>query len=128
MNILIVDDDPISRKLLRAQLEAAGHTVTDASSAREALVVLGQAAPDLLITDIGMPEMSGYDLCMSLRASERLAQLPVILYTATASGIGAKMQASQAGADRFVKKPQSLGSLITIIDDVVSRRHEHPDR
>lgn len=83
LKILIVDDQPINRRLLTAQLEAEGHTVIAAGNGVEALALLESTTVDVLISDILMPVMDGYRLCGHIRSSERHRDLPFIFYTAT---------------------------------------------
>ena len=70
-NVLVVDDDPDAREVLRMILEDAGATVTTTASARETREVIGQVDPDLLIADIGMPGEDGYSLILSIRNQEQ---------------------------------------------------------
>ena len=83
MHLLIVDDHAINLQLLRAQLLAEGHTVLEATNGVEALEVLENATVDAVISDILMPNMDGFRLCLEIRKSEKLNALPFILYTST---------------------------------------------
>ena len=81
MNILIVEDKPTGLKLLRAQLEAEGHVVAQAHDGVEALELLDRQRVDVVISDILMPRMDGYRLCHEIRKSDRLHNLPTIIYS-----------------------------------------------
>src|SRR6185436_6930133 len=81
--VLIVDDEPLNLKMLRAQLEAEGRRVVSASNGHEALEALQREPFDGVISDIQMPEMDGFRLCMAVRNDESLRNLPFIFYTAT---------------------------------------------
>ena len=82
--ILAVDDDADARELLRVAFQQAGARVTVADSARAALAALEAAAPDVLVSDIGMPDGNGYELLESVRAAEHGSRLPAVALTAYA--------------------------------------------
>lgn len=105
MNILIVDDQPINLKLLRAQLEAEGHIVFDAANGIEALAVLDREAVDGVVSDILMPRMDGYRLCLEVRKLARFSHLPLVLYTSTYNSPTDRELARNAGADAYISKP-----------------------
>src|SRR5204863_2768638 len=81
-NILIVDDQPANREVLSSLLAYGGHRLLEASNGAEALQVTRGEHPDLVITDILMPVMDGYEFVKQLRADPSIAQTPVIYYTA----------------------------------------------
>jgi signal transduction histidine kinase len=106
VNLLIVDDYASNRKLLRAQLEAEGHAVSEAANGVEALQVLDREAVDAVISDILMPNMDGFRLCQEIRKSGKPScGLPVILYTSTYNSPGDRQLAESVGADGYVLKP-----------------------
>ena len=118
MNLLIVDDDPINLRLLRAQLEAEGHTVFDACDGVAALAVLQQQPLDAVISDILMPTMDGYRLCHEVRKQERFKQLPFIIYTATYTSAGDEKLALDLGADKYLRKPAAAEEIVTALHEV----------
>src|SRR5882757_5964778 len=81
LEVLIAEDSPTQAAHLKRILEEQGFRVVATRNGKEALEVLRQRRPTLVITDIVMPEMDGYELCRQIRADERLASLPVILLT-----------------------------------------------
>src|SRR3712207_849000 len=101
--ILVVDDTPQNIKLLDAVLTPRGYTVLAASSGQEALQQVMQERPDLILLDIVMPEVDGYEVCRRLREDPSTHMLPVIMITA--SGEREKVKAIEAGADDFITKP-----------------------
>jgi PAS domain S-box-containing protein len=105
MNILIVDDQPINLKLLRAQLEAEGHAVFDAANGIEALAMLDREAVGGVVSDILMPRMDGYRLCLEVRKIARFSHLPLVLYTSTYNSPTDRELARNAGADAYISKP-----------------------
>src|SRR5665811_1850866 len=97
MNLLIVDDDPTSLKLLRTQLESEGHTVFEAHDGVDALALLNRQRVDAVISDILMPRMDGYRLCHEIRKHARLHDLPIIIYTSTYTSPGDEKMALEVG-------------------------------
>ena len=113
MKLLIVEDHPSSRKLLRVQLEAEGHTVTEAANGLEALETLGSGSVDGIVSDILMPGMDGFRLCHELR--RRGTQIPLVLYTGTFSSVSDQQLAQSLGADAFVRKPASTATILAAL-------------
>jgi CheY-like chemotaxis protein len=120
LKILIVDDDADTRSLLEVVLQQEGAITMMAASAIEALQQLGQTVPDLLVSDIGMPEMNGYALIELLRShpSEQIRQLKAIALTAYA-GVGDQQQAIQAGFQQHLAKPIDPIELVSILSQLV---------
>jgi len=102
--ILVVDDSRLAQKMIRDRLESAGYAVVTASSGEEALAWLQREVPDLVISDVVMPGIDGYELCRRMRKQPRLANVPVILLTAR-GGIAEKVAGFEAGADDYLVKP-----------------------
>ena len=109
--ILVVDDIPENVRLLEAVLVPRGYQVFPAMSGEEALKLVEEHDPDLVLLDVVMPGMDGYTVCRSIRANDETALLPVIMVT---SSIGPeKTEAIEAGADDFIPKPFNHGELLT---------------
>jgi len=117
--VLVVDDDPDSRDLLHRLLSDCGATVTAAASAAEALAATDNQRPDLLISDIGMPEVDGYQLLRSLRASSDV-RFPAIALTAFARSEN-RTRALLAGFVAHVSKPVEPAELIATVAAVSGR-------
>jgi diguanylate cyclase (GGDEF)-like protein/PAS domain S-box-containing protein len=126
MNILIVDDDPINLKLLRAQLEGEGHAVFDAHDGVDALALLERQRVDAVISDILMPRMDGYSLCHEIRKHARLHDLPIIIYTSTYTSPGDQKLALDMGADKYLTKPVSVETLVAALHEVGAQPHAAP--
>jgi adenylate cyclase len=109
--ILVVDDVPQNVRLLEAVLEPPGYDVVSATDGVEALAVVESADPDLVLLDVLMPEMDGYEVCRRLRGRAETAVLPVIMVTSSAGQ--EKRAAIEAGADDFVQKPFDHHELLT---------------
>jgi len=110
--VLIVDDHPANVRLLRAQLEAAGREVIEATNGVEALERLQEKAVCGVISDILMPRMDGYRLCMEVRKMPRFAALPFLLYTSTYDSPADRELARAAGADAYIPKPAPVSVLL----------------
>src|SRR5437588_2845790 len=100
--VLLVDDDPDLVKVLRLELTALGFDVTSCTSAAEALAALARDAPDVVVTDLQMPQMSGAELCARIVGG--WPDVPVIVMTVSRS-IDSAVEALRAGAHDFILKP-----------------------
>ena len=108
--VLVVDDQPQNIRLLAAVLTPRGYDVRTAASGEEALAALDDAAVDLVLLDIVMPGMDGYEVCRRIREQTETAYLPVVMVTA--SGDEQKIKALEAGADDFLTKPVDQSELL----------------
>jgi PAS domain S-box-containing protein len=123
VRVLAVDDEADSRGLLRVVLESAGATVTTAASAAEALGLLASSPPDVMVADIGMPEMDGFDLIKHVRMlpNPAAAQVPAAALTAFARSED-RTKALQSGFEMHLAKPVDPGELVASVATLV-RRH-----
>ena len=110
VTVLVVDDQPQNIRLLDAVLSPRGYAVVTASSGEEALKLLPEADPDLVLLDVVMPGLDGYAVCRRIRADPQTAFLPVVMITA--SGDQERLQALESGADDFVSKPFDQSELL----------------
>ncbi len=108
--ILVVDDDPASRELLNGLLCAEGYAVRTAAGGMEGLTMAASVPPDLILLDVMMPVMSGYDVCRQIRTDPLLQETPVVLITSL-NDANARLRGIEAGADDFVSKPFDLSEL-----------------
>lgn len=118
IDILIVDDTVENIKLLRALLESRGYLVRAAVSGVEALKEIDSTIPDIVILDVMMPEMSGYEVCQRIRQKAETTLLPVILLTAL-DPVSEKVKGIEAGADDFLSKPINQAELFARIESLL---------
>jgi adenylate cyclase len=109
--ILVVDDTPQNVLLLEALLTGKGYRVVTASSGAEALRLIGSAPPDLVLLDVVMPGMSGYEVCQKIRGDRDTEILPVIMVTAL-DPAQERIKGLEAGADDFLSKPINQPELL----------------
>jgi adenylate cyclase len=121
--ILVVDDLPANVRLLEAILEPAGFAVLSASSGPEALELVVVELPDLVLLDVQMAGMNGYEVCRRIRENEATALLPVVMVTSHDSE--ARIDGIRAGADDFVTKPLDQQELLLRVRSLVRIKHYH---
>lgn len=119
MTILIVEDKEDSRIMLSRLLEGAGHDVKSAINGRDALNTIKTATPDLIITDILMPEIDGFELCREIRKHPHWNHIPIIIYTGTYVTPVNEQLGRALGATEYIIKPQEPDVLIKLIQKVI---------
>ncbi len=124
--VLIADDHPANLRLLRAQLEAEGIEILEATNGEEALDVLRREAVDGVVSDILMPRMDGYRLCMEIRRDRELARLPFVLYTSTYSSDADRDLALSTGADAYLSKPSPVTEILAALHAASERANGPP--
>jgi len=120
MKILVVEDTEDSRVLLVDQLEARGYEVAFACDGVEAIERLGHFPADLIVSDILMPNMDGYELCKRLKTNEKYQGIPLVFYTATYTEPKDREIALSLGASGFLIKPASEKDLSNLIESLIS--------
>jgi DNA-binding response OmpR family regulator len=119
-SLLVVDDDAFIARLLEIECMAAGYDVRTAGSGDRALELAQERCPDLILADVMMPNMDGFELTRRLRLDERTAAAKVILLTAR--GLSAdRLEAIAVGADDYVIKPFDTPELLARIGEVLAR-------
>ena len=127
LRVLVADDDPLQLRLAARVLRSLGHTGALVTHGRMALDLLGRQAFDLLLLDLRMPEMDGFDVIDALRSrSDGLKDIPIIVVTADASP-GLEDDCLAAGADAVLFKPIAMQSLFDSIAELVVDRSD-PDK
>ncbi|MDQ1737215.1 MAG: adenylate cyclase [Pseudonocardiales bacterium] len=123
VSVLVVDDQPANLRLLDAVLSPRGYEVITAGSGEEALVALRESPIDLVLLDILMPGMDGYEVCGRIRADQMTAFLPVVMITA--SGDQEKLRAIESGADDFITKPFNQAELLARVASLAKVKRYH---
>ena len=118
--ILLADDDEILIEILRFRVEAAGHSVVIARDGLQALELIRESLPDLVILDAMMPVMTGAEVLAALRADDATANLPVIMLTARA-GEEDVVRSLRAGANDYITKPFIPQELAVRIDKLLEQ-------
>ena len=119
--ILVVDDDPDSLEFLEYLISKEGAVVTKAKNAREALELLLTWTPDVLLLDLAMPEVDGYELLTTIRGIEHLREVPAVAVTALAFERD-KERSANAGFAAHVSKPYEIEALIDLIRGLVANK------
>lgn len=119
--ILIVDDEPLNLKLLRAKLGKNYPQIVDASNGQEALEKANEINPDLILLDIMMPGMDGFEVTRQLKANPKTKDIPIILITAL-DGHDYKVMGFEAGADEFLNKPINTFELLTRVKSLLKMK------
>ena len=122
--ILVVDDNALNRQLVQAQLGAAGYAVTCATSGEEALDLFARYTPDLILLDIMMPRLNGFETFRRLRQLPGGAETPIVFLTA-ASDLATHDEALSMGADDFLGKPINRTELLTRVRSLLRVRQLH---
>ncbi len=118
--LLVVDDEAILLKAVAATLRAEGYEVTTARSGADALVSINQTMPDLIISDIRMPGMDGYELARILRSNARTTLVPIIFLTAKGDRKD-RIDGFRSGVDAYLTKPFDPDELLAVISGILSR-------
>lgn len=120
--ILVVDDEPQIGRMLRTQLTARGYDVEHVASGNDALLAVGETPPDLVLLDLGLPDMEGMEVCRRLR---EWSAVPVIFLTVRDEE-RTKVQALDVGGDDYVTKPFGIPELLARVRAVLRRTQEQP--
>src|SRR5262249_21753729 len=113
--VLLVDDDADSLEVLQAILEHYGYEVVTAARGQEALDRLQQDTPDLVLLDVLLPDLSGFEICRKIRQREQTMKIPVICLSGKLDSLDAQLEARLAGSDVFLGKPVQPDRLIDLV-------------
>ena len=118
--ILIAEDEPDIRELVAFTLRFAGHEVTTTMNGEEALHKAGEIIPDLILMDVRMPKMTGYDACRAMKTQANLKDIPVVFLSA--KGQDAEIQVGlEAGAEEYLLKPFAPDQLVERVKSILSK-------
>ncbi len=118
--LLLVDDEPGLREAVKEYLQESGFSVQTASNAREGWDMMQHTIPDLVISDIMMPQVDGYQFLKQMRDDQRFQALPVVFLTAKGM-TGDRIQGYQAGVDAYLPKPFDPDELVAIVENLLVR-------
>jgi two-component system cell cycle response regulator DivK len=119
--ILYIEDNPDNRLLVKRILLANNYTLLEAKDAANALKILEDAHPDLILMDINMPEMDGYTLTTKIKSMPRFEHTPILAVTANVMR-GDKEKTLEAGCDGYIQKPLDIDQLTREIERFIMRR------
>ena len=114
-NVLVVDDEQDIRHLIALILEASGYTVAQAASGMEALDILGQQNFNLVILDIMMPEMDGWEVCRQIKSQQHTKDLPVLILTVRSQPLDRVIGLEVVHADDYLTKPFERHDLLDMV-------------
>lgn len=114
--VLVVDDEPLTRDVVTALIESGDVAVTVACTGQEAIDLVRASPPDLVLLDVMMPGMDGFEVCRALKADPATKGVRIVMLTAL-SDAQARVNADDAGADGFLVKPYSARDLYAALDD-----------
>jgi CheY-like chemotaxis protein len=118
--ILLVEDNEMNRDMLSRRLARQGYSVTIAEDGGAAIKMVSSAIPDLILMDVGLPDIDGLEITARLKADARTRRIPVIVLTAHAMA-GDRERAMEAGADDYDAKPINLARLLMKIESLLVR-------
>lgn len=117
--VLVIDDEPTIRHVLKLQLESAGFEVETEENGAAGLARAGTMMPDLILLDVMMPEMDGFQVCRAIRSSQRTFHVPVIMLTAKTESED-KVRGLEAGANDYLEKPFAYQELLARVRGVLA--------
>jgi CheY-like chemotaxis protein len=120
IKVLITEDNPVNRELLRELLEGRGYEVEEACDGEEALAMIERGHPNVVLLDLGMPKLDGYGTIQRIRTDPKLVDLPVMAVTAYAMR-GDRERILDAGFDSYLSKPINAALLAEELDKLLDR-------
>ncbi len=114
VEILVVDDEADTLNLAKIILETEGYKIQTASNGQVTFKKIDQQKPDLILLDIRLPDIDGYEICRKLKGRSETETIPIVMFSAS-SGESAKERAFEAGADDFLGKPFAMAQLLGVV-------------
>ena len=125
-NLLVVDDEADIRRVMVKILEARGHDVATANDGLEALEAVATSPPDLVILDVNLPHIDGFEVCKRLKTDPATSHIPVIMVTAAYVSVHDAQHGTGLGADEYVTKPFLREVLVHNVERLVEQK-DHGD-
>jgi len=119
--VLIIDDEPLNIRLLETKLKPSGHGIISADNGLKGIKLALAEQPDIILLDVMMPDMDGYEVTERLKANPVTRNIPIVLITAL-EGADDKLRGMEAGADDFLSKPINTGELLARMETVFRRK------
>jgi CheY-like chemotaxis protein len=116
--ILIVDDDPSGLYMLSFLLRSHNYEIFEANNGLEGFEKANELKPDVILLDIQMPEMNGFEVCTKLKQEKRMKEIPIILFTSYAMP-GHKKKAIESGADGYIEKPVNPDVFVSQVESII---------
>jgi DNA-binding response OmpR family regulator len=120
MKALIVEDDPDARKVLSLILKLDGYQIYAAGGGQAALTILAEMVPDVILLDVMMPDMDGYEVCQWVRSTPAICHVPVVMLSGKADPESVA-RGMEVGADEYLAKPITPGNLTRQLKTVLAR-------
>ncbi len=120
--ILVVDDEPFIIQMVTSRLTAAGYEIVTGIDGHDALQKARAEKPDLIILDVMMPKMDGYQVCATLKQDSRFQKIPVILFTAKSGDDAEQIGMQDCGADAYIAKPFDAKMLLEKISELLKEK------
>lgn len=118
--VLLVDDEASILKLIGRRLELSGYDVITAEDGQDGLAKARVGWPDIIILDLMMPKMSGFEVCAALKKDERYRHIPIIIFTAKGEGMDERL-CREIGANAYITKPHKASELIEQIEALLGK-------
>jgi DNA-binding response OmpR family regulator len=119
--ILVVEDDADQLEIIRLILEKAGFAIGTATNGTDALVKTRSISPDLIVLDLMLPGLNGFDICETLRKNPATASVPIVILTGLCSEFG-RLAGLESGASEFLTKPFKVEELVSKVDKLLRAR------
>lgn len=117
--ILVVDDEPLIVQMVASRLAASGYETLSAGDGDEALKKARSEHPDLIILDVMLPKVDGFQVCAALKQDERYRQIPIVLFTAKGDDESRQVGLEECGADGYLPKPFEAQKLLAKISELL---------
>lgn len=124
LRVLVVDDEPAIVQMVAQRLEHEGFDVVTATDGSQALAVAKTEAPDLILLDLMLPTLNGYDVCAVLKRDPETQRIPVVMFTARTQAADERA-GFECGADAYVRKPFDTAKLLQLIGALLAASSKH---